>query len=107
MIDSCSLKADFTAIGQGKRLNGRILWMMFAPDPNITNPRVAFAFNRKIGNAVYRNLLRRRIKSCLNDRDMNIRTGRYLIGSRRNARSITYSQICEDMSLLLARAENV
>ena len=107
MIDRCILKADFAAISQGKRLNGPILWMMFAPDPNISNPRVAFAFNRKIGNAVYRNLLRRRIKSCLNDKGMSIRTGRYLIGSRRNARSITYSQICEDMSLLLARAENV
>ena len=107
MIDRCTLKSDFASIGQGKRLNGRILWMMFAPDPNISNPRFAFAFNRKIGNAVYRNLLRRRIKSCLNDENMNIRMGRYLVGSRRNARSITYSQICDDMSLLLARAENV
>jgi len=107
LIDRCSLKSDFAAIRSGKRLNGRILWMMFAPDPNISNPRFAFAFNRKIGNAVHRNLLRRRIKSCLNDKDMNIRTGRYLIGSRRNARSITYSQICDDISLLLARAESV
>lgn len=62
-----------------RRVRSGALWIAWVPpvDP-ATPPRVAFAIGRKVGGAVVRNRLRRRLRAALSARPLP--TGDYLVG---------------------------
>jgi len=62
-----------------RRARSGALWLTWVPpvDPTIP-PRVAFAIGRKVGGAVVRNRLRRRLRSALSTRTLV--PGDYLVG---------------------------
>ncbi|MDG2112857.1 MAG: ribonuclease P protein component [Actinomycetota bacterium] len=105
MIERCRHGSDFAALRRGRRVGGRVLWMLYAPDDALDHPRVAFAIGRRVGSAVERNLLRRRIQSVLRETDQDIPAGRYLFGARQRASTVTYSAAREDVLHFLDRAE--
>jgi ribonuclease P protein component len=73
--------ATFAALGRTSRRARRgPVWVRWVPDtpPAAAAPRVAFAVGRRVGSAVSRNLLRRRLRAVL--REMDLPAGGYLVG---------------------------
>lgn len=104
LIDRFRDSADFAAIRRdGRRLSGKVLWMVVALDAHLDAPRVAFAMGRKSGRAVHRNRLRRRIQHVLRNCSWAVPPGRYLIGCRGPARAVTFDEVVVDLDDLLVR----
>lgn len=78
--------------------------MLYAPDPTLEHPRVAFAIGRRSGGAVQRNRLRRRVQAVLRTFDGVIPPGRYLFGARTRASDVSFAAAREDVEHLLSRA---
>ena len=105
VIERCRHGSDFAALRRGRRVGGRVLWMLYAPDEGLSHPRVAFAIGRRSGGAVERNRLRRRIQSVLREQVEDMPAGRYLFGARQRAATVSYPAAREDVLHLLERAE--
>jgi len=103
LIQRCRQSADFVALRRGRRIGGRVLWMLYAPDEALSHPRVAFAIGRRAGGAVERNRLRRRLQSILRDRQDQLPPGRYLFGSRQRAGTVNYEAAQADIVHFLER----
>ena len=80
-----------------KRARSGALWMAFVPpvDP-ATPPRVAFAIGRKVGGAVVRNRLRRRLRAALSGVDLP--AGDYLVGATPAAAVTTWNELNQQVS---------
>ncbi|WP_428122685.1 ribonuclease P protein component [Candidatus Poriferisodalis sp.] len=104
MIDSCRSRADFTALRRGRRFESDALWISFAPDPELDRPRVAFAIGRRQGTAVARNRVRRRLREILREHSSALVRGRYLIGTRQPASTVSYRQARTELLFLLETA---
>jgi ribonuclease P protein component len=72
-------------------------------DPCLPERRVAFAIARRLGTAVARNRLRRRLRALLASRAAELPPGLYLIGARPAAMSAGFTRLAADVELLLAR----
>ena len=81
--------------------------MMFSPDPTLEHPRVAYAIGRTRGTAVQRNRLRRRVQAVLRETEATIPRGRYLIGARVSAVSVTFPQVREDIVELIKKTREL
>ena len=103
MIGRCRHRSDFDALRSGRRLGARVLWVRVALDREVECSRVAFAIGRRTGNAVERNLLRRRIQSVLRQLEADLPPGRYLFGSHRPASKVTYTDVVTDVYALVER----
>lgn len=95
-------RATFVRLRQdGIRAQDGPLWVVFLPEdrPELaeTPPRVAFALGRKVGTAVERNRLRRRLRSImagLAGRPSDpLRAGAYLIGARPGVTGLSYQEV--------------
>jgi ribonuclease P protein component len=64
---------------------------------------VAFAIARRLGTAVARNRLRRRLRALLARRAAELPPGLYLIGARPAAMSAGFTRLAADVEVLLAR----
>ena len=64
-----------------------------------TPPRVAFAINRKVGNAVVRNKVRRRLRSIVGELDRSadggLPAGTYLLTVRPEVTSLSYRDLTD------------
>ena len=73
--------------------------------PGTGEVRVAFAIGRRVGPAVVRNRLRRRLRAAVRDLDRStggVATGAYLISLRPEAAQHSYRELHHDLSRALA-----
>jgi ribonuclease P protein component len=82
------------------------LSVSFVERPDWDRPQVAYAVNRKVGNAVQRNLLRRRLRAIVSDQASGLPTGAYVVRSGNSAPTLEFNELKVAMSQALERATN-
>lgn len=92
-------RADFKAVAGGRRISRRgfVLQALSAPgEPR--PPRVGYTVTRKIGNAVVRNRIRRRLRAAVaaNGRHLESATDYVLVG-RRAALTLQFERLVTDL----------
>jgi ribonuclease P protein component len=80
------------------------LWCTYLDDPSTSPPRVAFAIGRRVGSAVERNRLRRRLRAIVASSDDLLQSGALLIGARPSSPELTYGRLQTEVRTLLERA---
>ena len=79
------------------------------PDRPGDPPRLAFAVPRKVGNAVERNRLRRRLRAAFQaltgDPGAALPSGAYLLSARSDALTSSFEELTMDVRQLLLRLE--
>jgi ribonuclease P protein component len=86
---------------RGVRYRVEPLWCSFVHDPDVTPPRVGFAIGRRVGTAVQRNRLRRRLRALL--REQPIPPGLLLIGAEAPTVELTFDELRCTLRGLLRR----
>ena len=68
-IVSLSKNKDFKSILEGKKISNKYLTIFFKklPDKNLNKLNVSIVTKKKIGNAVKRNKIKRRLKNIMNN----------------------------------------
>lgn len=80
--------------------------MTFLPGDPSTPPRVAYAVGRRVGSAVVRNRVRRRLRAATRAHRAELRPGgAYLFGAGPQAASASFAEIDAAMGQLLAVAD--
>jgi ribonuclease P protein component len=72
--------------------------------PPTEPPKVAFAIGRKVGGAVERNRLRRRLRAIASELAPNLRPGAYLIGAAPEAATLAFGDLRTHVSDAAAAA---
>jgi len=80
------------------------LSVSFVDRPDWDRREVAYAVNRKVGNAVQRNLLRRRMRAIVVDRAADLPTGAYLVRSGPEGPALEFSELKVAMSRAMEKA---
>jgi ribonuclease P protein component len=88
------------------RIRGRSgpLTVVFVPQNTWSRCEVAYAINKKLGNAVTRNKLRRRLRSILSEHATGLPAGAFLIRTDPGASSLAFNELKVAMSQALERA---
>ena len=98
-------RADFVAAGKGKRVHLRNLTLQGNFRTELGSPRFGFTVTKKVGGAVERNRIRRRLKEALRlapglaaqgDHD-------YVVVARREALSVPFADLQQELQRALAR----
>ena len=73
-IVSLSKNKDFKSILNGKKISNKYLTIFFKKlsDKNSNNLNLSFITKKKIGNAVKRNKIKRRLRNIMNDASKNL-----------------------------------
>jgi ribonuclease P protein component len=127
-------QATFGALQRrGTRARDGKIWITFLPDgagdgsvpaataapgepsrilePGPRPPRVAFAIGRRVGHAVERNRLRRRLRAIFTDLARQdggpLQPGAYLVGCQVGADGLTHEELREHVSRALTRINRV
>jgi len=74
--------------------------------PDWERSEVAYAVNRRVGSAVQRNLLRRRMRAILGEQAADLPTGAYLVRSGPEGPSLDFHELKVAMSQALEKATN-
>jgi ribonuclease P protein component len=94
-------RADFKAVAGGKRVSrpGFVLQALKAPAGNEGQPaRVGFTVTRKIGNAVVRNRIRRRLKAAVAAAGGHLETATdYVLVGRHAALTLQFERLVTDL----------
>jgi ribonuclease P protein component len=99
-------RATFDALASGRRRRRGPISMTFLPGDSSLPPRVAYAVGRRVGNAVVRNRIRRRLRALTLAHRAELRPGAaYLFGAGPAAATAPYSEIDAAMGHLLAAAD--
>ena len=76
----------------------------FVERPEWDRPQVAYAVSRKVGNAVQRNLLRRRMRAIMSQQAEKLQVGAYIVQSNPDGRSLEFNELKVAMSQALEKA---
>src|SRR5665213_1510005 len=76
----------------------------FVGRPDWDRPQVAYAVNRKVGNAVQRNLLRRRMRAIVSERAEELPVGAYVVRSTAEGPALGFNELKVAMSQALEHA---
>ena len=82
------------------------LTVSFVQRPDWDRPQVAYVVNRKVGNAVQRNLLRRRMRAILAEQSGDLRIGAYVVRSSPGGPALEFNELKVAMSQALEKATN-
>jgi ribonuclease P protein component len=86
-------KAAFAALRIGRRVRCGPLTVSFVEGNPAEPPRVAYAIGRRVGGAVERNLLRRRLRAVVGQLSPQLRPGTYLIGAAPEAARLSVGEL--------------
>ena len=103
-IVSLSKNEEFKSILGGKKISNKYLTIFFKKlsDKNNKKLNISFVAKKKIGNAVSRNKIKRRLKNIMNDGVKNIKINfnySYLLIARKTVLEDTYKKIKEKIFL--------
>jgi ribonuclease P protein component len=99
-------RATFDALTSGRRRRHGPISMTFLPGESSVPPRVAYAVGRRVGPAVVRNRVRRRLRAAaLAHRSELQPGGAYLFGAAPAAATVPFAELDAAMSQLLAVAD--
>lgn len=103
-IVSLSKNEEFKSILGGKKISNKYLTIFFKKlsDKNNKKLNISFVAKKKIGNAVSRNKIKRRLKNIMNDAVKNIKINfnySYLLIARKAVLEDTYKDIKEKIFL--------
>ena len=101
-ISSISKNDDFKSLLQGKKLSNKYLTIFFKTlsDKNNKKLNISFVTKKKIGNAVKRNKIKRRLRNIMNDaiKKININFNYcYLVIARSTVLNDPYENIKESL----------
>lgn len=96
----------------GLRARSSLLSVNFLAEPRSdAPPRLAFAVSKKAGNAVQRNLLRRRLRAAFQilvaDPEVHVPSGAFLLSARSNALTSTFEELTMELRQLVRRLETL
>ena len=103
-IVSLSKNEEFKSILGGKKISNKYLTIFFKKlsDKNNKKLNISFVAKKKIGNAVSRNKIKRRLKNIMNDAVKNIKINfnySYLLIARKTVLEDAYKEIKEKIFL--------
>ncbi len=77
-----------------RRVRTGPITVTFAPSAPLDRPQVAYAIGRKVGGAVVRNRLRRRLRMIVAELDPAVlRPGAYLVGATAEAAVLSFQEL--------------
>ena len=96
---------DFARVKkEGKPRHHKFVVLVFISN-NMEYSRAAFVASKAVGNAVTRNLIKRRMKACVADSWSNVKSGWDLVFYARTAGAMaSYNDLQEAIGLLLIKA---
>ena len=96
---------EFTRVKEkGKSRHHKLIILEFIPN-NLDFSRAAFVASKTVGNAVTRNLIKRRMKACMANYWSNVKSGWDLVFYARNASTkASYNELQVAISELLSKA---
>ncbi len=99
MLERLKSPQDFSVVyNQGKPHFGRYVVISVLPS-NRSVTRVGFAVGKKVGNAVARNKVKRRLRAVVRSQSSQIPPGLDLIiGAKRNSVTASFQDLAEDVS---------
>ena len=98
-------RATFEALSSGRRRRRGPISMTFLPGDPSMPPRVAYAVGKRVGPAVVRNRVRRRLRAATVAHRAELQPGgAYLFGAAPAAATTTFAEIDAAMGELLAVA---
>jgi ribonuclease P protein component len=98
-------RATFDALATGRRRRRGPISMTFLPGDPTVPPRVAYAIGRRVGPAVVRNRVRRRLRAATLAHRADLRPGgAYLFGAAPAAAAAPFAEIDLAVGELLAAA---
>jgi ribonuclease P protein component len=80
------------------------LTVSFVDRPDWDRPQVAYVVSRKVGNAVQRNLLRRRMRAILAEQAGDLRIGAYVVRSSPAGPALEFNELKVAMSQAVEKA---
>ena len=97
-ISSLSKNEDFKSIIKGRKINNKYLTIFFKKlsDKNDKKLNISFVAQKKIGNAVKRNKIKRRLRNIMNDAIKKIKLNfqySYLLIAKKNILEDEYENI--------------
>jgi ribonuclease P protein component len=98
-------RADFKAVAGGRRVSrpGFVLQALKNPAGDGQPPRIGFTVTRKIGNAVVRNRIRRRLRAAVKAVGGHLETATdYVLVGRRAALTLQFQRLVTDLETGLA-----
>ncbi len=114
MIGPIQDRATFATFARGRRARCGPLRLRFVPseassDPaGINSARVAYAINRKVGNAVTRNRVRRRLRAALSELERSnpnaLLSGSYLFSADAIVTKLPFAEVRGLVDSVLQRA---
>lgn len=87
---------------KGKGTACRELSLAFVPAPRLL---VGFAVSKKVGNAVVRNLVKRRLREAFRSQMGALRRGFYVVTARESAAQASYQTLLASMRYLLKKQQ--
>ena len=87
---------------RGHSVACRDLVLLLAPGRQL---KVGFSVSRKVGNAVTRNRVKRRLRECFRPLMGDVKTGLYVVVAKPSAAEATFQSLNRDVRYLLKKQE--
>jgi len=97
-------RADFLAVARGTRASASAFVLQARERPDCAPPRFGFTVARKVGNAVERNRVRRRLRAMVQASAVAARPGHdYVVIGRRAALALPFARLLSEYERALRR----
>jgi len=108
-IERLKDRADFLRVAEGGRVHGRGFSLQFSKREDGAQARLGFTVTKRVGNAVMRNRVRRRLKEAarLSFPEAAKAGTDYVLVGRIEAASLPFPSLIADLKQALARASHI